>query len=69
MEQFDIEILYFGGLNWCQQQVSLSIIRIQRLFSLSFLNWRPKNNKNKYLYENGIGTISRNRDYIIYMIV
>jgi hypothetical protein len=38
-------------------------------FSLSSLNQKPKNNKNKSLYQNEIGIILRDRNFIIYMIV
>ena len=34
MEQFDTEISYFGGLNRCQYQASLSVAEIRRPLSL-----------------------------------
>jgi len=66
MEQFDIKLHHFGGLNRCQQQDSLSIVEIRRPLSLSSLNQGPKN---KHLYQNGIGTISRDHNCIICVIV
>jgi hypothetical protein len=37
MKQFDTKIFHFGGLNWCQQQVSLSTTEIWQPLSLSSL--------------------------------
>jgi len=53
MEQFDRNIIHFGGLNWCQQHASLSIADIRQ--SLSLLS-QPitKKYKNKILYQNEI---------------
>jgi len=68
MKQFDTKIFHFGGLNRCQHQVSLFIVEIRQPISLSSLNQRHKNNKNKYLYQNGIGIILRGRNYIICVI-
>jgi hypothetical protein len=43
MKQFDTKIFHFGGLNWCQQQVSLSTTEIWQPLSLFSLKNGPKN--------------------------
>jgi hypothetical protein len=58
MEQFDIKIERFGGLN-LHQQYFLSL-RLNPATSLSPLsNQGLKNNKNKFLYQNKINKILR----------
>ena len=42
MEQFDTNIIHFGGLNSCQRRVSFFIVRIQRSLSLSPLPIKDK---------------------------
>jgi hypothetical protein len=34
MESFNLNIVSFGGLSWCQRHISLSIVEIQRFLSL-----------------------------------
>jgi len=43
MKQFDTKIFHFSGLNWCQQQVSLSTTEIWQPLSLFSLKKGPKN--------------------------